>query len=1124
MQVRYTLSLLLIIFCALTSINAQNLDILQANKQLKVAQEQLDTLNYETAIELGKQALATAQQLILPVKIIQALVILGDAHREQGEYDTALTYYQNAKQQALEIDGQETAVAQADNDMGLCYWKKRDLQEAVFFFGNALNIRIAIFGEQHPKVADSYNNLGNCAFDQRDLNTARDYYEKALTIRLSALDEKDPDVASSYNNLGTVYRFAGQFETAIDYYTKSINIREDQLGKDHPKVAQSCNNLGQCYEQMGDYETAINYFKRSSKILLQHYEEKHPDIATAYLGIGSCYSKSNNHSLALRYFEKALAIQQAKFDKNSPNLISVYNNLANSYKNLGDYNKAMLYYDNNLHILNSSLGANHPFTAATHNNIGLIQVELVQFENALKNYRQALSIYEQQQDLSRIADSWNNIGTCFRQQKFFKEAIQAYQRSIAIYQQLTENVSNNKATAYYNIGNCLGEEGSFEEAINYYNRAINLIDQTSNSATLAIYKTSIGQIYYKQGAYPKALNELDASLKLLNVSITDSNQIESIQSPMEVLNLLNTKAKTLYALSIDHKDSKGLTEVLANTDFSIRLIDQLRQQYQEDYSKRKLSETTYDILYLGIAACHLLYQENKEKAYLKKAFNYSEKSRSNLILEAIAHQRATAFANIPDSLLALENQLKTSIADLEKQQEKSLAQAVNNKPNNQLFEQKQAYNKLIQQFETDYPSYHKLKYDHTIIAVDNLQKELTKQEAFLEYFVRDTSVYIFLINQDDIHLEVVAVDSLLKEVELFREGISRYYMDLESQTEEAYRYYLIQYLRSANFLYQKLIAPVEKLLPEKITIVNSGVLNYIPFDALVSQLPEKTVHRLRDIDYLVKSKEINYAYSATLQFQQNIQSSTPNPENKILALAPTFTIPNRLGLAPLAHTSKEVQLVKKILPESDIFIGKDATKSLFIDQAEKYQLLHLATHGKSDIDLGDYSFLAFADNLTADKTAALLYAKDIYNLSINADLVILSACETGKGELAQGEGVVSLARAFFYAGATSVVTTLWSINDASTKNIIHSFYQNLNQGLSKGAALRKAKLQYIENADDPNPFFWAAFTLTGQNAHTSLFSSSESIETITFFFGLSVLGLLMLTFFFEKIIGENYPK
>jgi len=261
-----------------------------------------------------------------------------------------------------------------------------------------------------------------------------------------------------------------------------------------------------------------------------------------------------------------------------------------------------------------------------------------------------------------------------------------------------------------------------------------------------------------------------------------------------------------------------------------------------------------------------------------------------------------------------------------------------------------------------------------------------------------------------------------------------------------------------------------------------------------------------------------------LQFRKNSSLSSNQPEKKILALAPTFTIPNRLGLAPLAHTSKEVELIKKLLPESDVFTGKEATKSLLIEQASRYQLLHLATHGKSDTDLGDYSFLAFTDNLAAEKTAALLYAKDIYNLSINADLVVLSACETGTGELAHGEGIVSLARAFFYAGASSVVTTLWSINDASTKNIISSFYQNLHKGLSKGAALRKAKLQYIEKADDPNPFFWAAFILTGKSDHTALFSSSESIGMITLLFVLSVLGLLMLTFVFEKVIGESVTQ
>lgn len=1094
---------------------AQN-EVATGAELVLTAQEALDSLQYERAISLAEKVITTYQN-IPDDNLMKALNIKGDAFRELGKYDDAIEQYTLSKGTAISLQGKKSsAVAQANNDLGLCYWRKGNINQAVVYFSEALSSRIQLYGNQHSKVADSYNNLGNCAFDNRDLTTARDYYEQSLQIRLNVLDADHLDIASSYNNLGSCYRNANQLEQAIDYYSKSLKIRKIKLGNYHPKVAQSCNNLGQSYEQMDELETAISYFQQSIQIYEANTMAQHPDIATSYLGLGACYSKFKNHQKALDFFEKALDIQQVSFGLENANLISVYNNLANAYKNLGDYKQAMSFYENNIHLLNKWLGEQHPFTAATHNNIGLIQVELLDFDDALNRYQQALVIYNQQEDYHRIASTWNNIGSCLRQQKKYSDAIQAYQRSRSIFEQLYGAQTIHNAAIYYNIGNCLGEENQYDEAITYYDKAVSI--NKNNNSKLASYATSIGTIYQRQGRLEDALQQFEKALTLLQVDINQIDDIEFVQSPVETVSLLNAKAKTLLQYIAPFSNSSFL-DILQTVDFSTNVIYNLRKQIQEEYSKRKLSELAYETFEIGIVAANQLYQQTKDIQYLEKAFRYSEQSRGSLILEEQLSQKAATTANIPDSLLEKEYQLKISIAYYEKQKYTSDNNTVSvEEANNILFNQKQDYQQLVQQLEEDYPTYYQQKFKDNLVTIDNLQGQLSSEEAIVEYFVSDTTVYIFLIQNHAASLTTVVVDSLVEEVELLREGITRYYRDYETQSEEGYRFLLIQYLRAAHFLYQKLIQPIAEQLPPKLTVINSQILHYVPFDALVTKLPKGALHRLRDITYLIQQHEINYASSATLLYNSK-NSKRTSPAKKLLAFAPTFIFPNPLGLAPLSHNTKEIEQIQTLIPEAEIYLDSAASKDNFISLASDFEILHLATHAKADNDLGDYSYLAFANKGdTTQTTERVLYAKDIYHLPLQANLVVLSACETGKGEILRGEGVVSLARAFTYAGAKSIITTLWSINDATTKDVINSFYKNLNEGFAVGESLRNAKLQYIEQADDPNPFFWAAFTLTGESEILQSNSASLSSPLLTFM--ACVLLLLLLYFFYRVLVAR----
>ena len=252
--------------------------------------------------------------------------------------------------------------------------------------------------------------------------------------------------------------------------------------------------------------------------------------------------------------------------------------------------------------------------------------------------------------------------------------------------------------------------------------------------------------------------------------------------------------------------------------------------------------------------------------------------------------------------------------------------------------------------------------------------------------------------------------------------------------------------------------------------------------------------RFKTHKYLLNAHSISYAFSATLLREMMQKQHRVNPSKPLIAYAPFFqgdtTLINlkfsddvamRNGLNPLENSGEEVVRISKAM-NGENRIGAESTAQNFIETAPHARILHLATHGKADDVSSEFSYLAFAperDSTNNSSTKGLIYVKDLYNLSLNADLVTLSACETGIGKLQRGEGIISLARAFTFAGAKSVVTSLWSVNDSKTKDLMLLFYANLLHGISKTKALCDAKRSFIARNGNPHPFFWASFIAIG---------------------------------------------
>ncbi|MEO0338431.1 MAG: CHAT domain-containing protein, partial [Bacteroidota bacterium] len=270
-----------------------------------------------------------------------------------------------------------------------------------------------------------------------------------------------------------------------------------------------------------------------------------------------------------------------------------------------------------------------------------------------------------------------------------------------------------------------------------------------------------------------------------------------------------------------------------------------------------------------------------------------------------------------------------------------------------------------------------------------------------------------------------------------------------------------------------------KSLNEQLILIPDGMTCYLPFDLLISApVDSNDRYSYHSYDYLLRSYSISYAYSAEL-WQQG---SVPNQQKTKVdfhAYAPSFP-QGASSLSPLFYNIPEVKQLGKLFQQAKVYTAEAATLNQFRNIPSRPAILHLATHGSANAIRSDFSYLAFSP---LDSNAAFLYTKDLYALALDPiQMVVLSACETGLGEAQPGEGIISLAHAFSYAGAKSIVTTLWSIDDEKTSEIMTNFYQNLKAGQAKDQALRQAKITYLEShkGEAAHPYFWAAFVPIGE--------------------------------------------
>ncbi|WP_378181322.1 CHAT domain-containing protein [Aquimarina sp. SS2-1] len=699
-----------------------------------------------------------------------------------------------------------------------------------------------------------------------------------------------------------------------------------------------------------------------------------------------------------------------------------------------------------------------------------------------KNYQEsntlilkALSFYEKvysdksNQFRNNIISTYQKLANNYIQLDQIEAALEALDKSKKYY--VANDAFERIEERIY--GDIYAKDKQFEKAEAFYQSYLiktKKYKENKKHQDIADAYSRLGRLYVAKEDPEQALKFYQKSLVQLapnfdSENIEDNPDPKKVLSKLELVKVLKEKLKTLR-LSYSNSNQAQDLQIALETSFDIiKTLDLLKPEFESKIDKQFLIAEMYPAFHSMVEVAHQLYETTKEPLYVENAFFFMEKSKSVLLLEATRNAQANSYGGVPEKIIDKEQQFRARIIHLEKQ---FFNQKSNMAVFDSLFKAKNDYYNFISDIEQNYPKYYDLKYNATVVSAEEAASGIIDDKALFSYFATDT--YLFLITLEKENKNFYKI--LLEDQE--REKIKNFYALLSKLDTKD----LPDIYQQGFSIYEKLLnKALQQIQSKELIIIPDGILNYLPFEALSTSKISP--------DYLIKEYQISYTNSATLLREQ--KNKLKAEKNLLLAYAPSFGVSNgiqndRSDFGPLLYNTIEVDRITEYFNGKAI-TGSEASLSSFSENSQTYNMLHFATHAAANDEHPDYSYLAFAPNKEGD--ANLLYVKDLYGYNINADLVALSACQTGLGKLQKGEGMLSLARGFSYAGAKSLVTTLWKINDQTTSELMQEFYKNLDASLPKDQALRDAKLTYLSTAEDElltHPYYWSGFMISGDTS------------------------------------------
>ena len=909
------------------------------------------------------------------------------------------------------------------------------------------------------------------------------WLEKSLAFENSQAKPDSLTIAKATEWTGITFNFLGETEKAVNWTKRALQVKIALRGETSTEVAYTLNSLGIIYQDRNEVSKADSAYSEAYRILQLHLPPSHPHLAVLAGNIASVKSVKGNVEAAKSLYNQAINSNLA--GGRSVPLSADYYNLGTLYMHLDDPASATPYMIRAFEMTDSLFAAPHVRRSnITDGLAGLYYMKQdypVADSLARTALREKLELFGP--DHPEVGRSYYSLGLYADGAKNWQAAKQNYRRSLEIRK-------NSVGITHPDYADVLKGLGFVNWQMNRRELGLAQLRQSLN-----IYAQTIGTVnqYYLEGSYYlaeyfKELGKRDSVLHYIRLSWGGVFDQPAGNIRFEHLSTYNIRFVDTYVLRLIEQHllfrlvlgNSSPNEVFREVSELLAVADELLLLLQPilnfDRGNNETLIRIRNIYSTAASLLHKLQETNDEDVVAKLVLHCLRQSRAFTIRSAFRNRISMQFAAVPDSIVHYDRALREQLRYLQAQTKESPEGVAKRSQ----LEAMEAWRNHRDYLEINHPKYFQLNYAKPEIALDKIRGELQRQEAsLLAFFDRDSVLLAVTMNKGQFTTHQLTLpDAWADSVYLYRE--------LLEQGQKSAELASIGY-----FLYKHLWQPLVPFLNNRVIVIPDGPSHYLSFETLLTK-PSDPQEPFSEWDWLLKSYIVHYRHTLPGQESSSVVSNT-----SILGVAPGFSeelketyrralsSPTELDtlFTSWTRTPWSLQFVESLANRGRALTLQTASESNFQQYAPQAGILHFGTHAKLEDSDPLLSFLALTPE-PGKQEDGYLYAYELYNQPLNAQLAVLTACETGLGKYRQGEGVLSLAHAFRYAGCPSVVYSLWSIDDQQSNWLMDRFYQLLWDGLPISEALQQAKLEYIEAHSDQltSPFYWGGIVLTGDNA------------------------------------------
>ncbi|MBI4748669.1 MAG: tetratricopeptide repeat protein [Acidobacteria bacterium] len=1023
--------------------------------------------------------------------------------RQAGKYDQALPLAQQVLDRAERIFGSEHLLVAGNlNTLAVLYRAKGDLAKAEPLYVRSLAIYEKVLGAEHPNVATSLINLAVFYQTKGEYTRAEPLYVRALPIFEKTLGAEHPFVATSLSNLALLYTAKGDYPRAESLYMRSLAIREKTLGANHPDVATSLNNLAALCQVKGEYTRAELLFVRSLAIREKALGANHPETAVNLNNLADLYREKGDYIKAELLYVKSLAIFEKVLGTTHPLVALNLNNLALLYSEKGDYTQAESLYVRSLAIREKVVGADHPSIATSLNNLALLYYSKGDYTRAEPLFLRSVAILEKVlgAEHASVANGLNNLAGLYRDKGDYARAEPLFLRSLAINEKTlgAEHASvasslNNLAVFYRDKGDSTQVEPLYIRALAIREKALGA-DHPETAGSLH----NLAVFYRDKGEYTRAESLLVRSLVIREKAL-GADHPETATTLNNLAVLYQAKGETAQAIQYWKRGNDTTERDL------VRNLASGSELQKALYLKQTATRTDCTIsLHIQAAPRDLTAIQAALTVILRRKGRELDAMTNTIAI--LRNQQRPEIQKLLDDYANLASQISvlTLRGPGKKNPEDHLADI------RSLTDQREKLENEISRVSGEF------KVKTSPITLEAVQKLIPADAALVEYAVYrpydvkanqfgNPRYAVYLLTHSG-HIQFADLGDAVP----VDQAAGALRQALGNPKKSA-----LKEIQSVSQALDKLVMrPVRKLVgtARHLLISPDSVLNLIPFSALLDENGK----------FLVENYTLTYLTSGRDLLRLGVKIKSQEPP--LVIADPDYkegTGPQLLGsplhrLSQLVGTRLEGEGIKAIFPQAQLKMKAEATKAI-LKQAVRPELLHIATHGyfledappepatddspQAQRSLAklpqDYEkqrglnpllrsmlFFAGANQGGSGDNDGILTALEAAQLNLwGTKLVVLSACDTGLGDVKNGDGVYGLRRALVLAGSEAQMMSLWSVSDQGTRELMTEYYTRLKAGEGRSEALRNTQLKLLKDPKRRHPFYWASFIQSGQWGH-----------------------------------------